>query len=178
MGGLRGRLRGVALVRFPLRSQGRSCDGFVEGRRRPVWEAEGTRLFIDSGAIVARFVQNDPNHGAALRTLDEIRTQRLPYQLLFTSNFIVDEVVTWLLYERGHRDAAQVLQSLRRDPSLRTLHVTEEVEAAADMEFLKYGDQTISYTDCTTRVLMRNHAISTVFSFDHDFEIMGVARIP
>lgn len=98
--------------------------------------------------------------------------------MLFTSNFVIDEVLTFLLCERGHKDASQVLRSLRSDPSLRVLHVSEDVEAMADEEFLRFSDQTISYTDCTTKVLMREHDISTVFSFDRDFEVMGLIRIP
>ncbi len=69
-------------------------------------------------------------------------------------------------------------QILRESAFLDILHVSGEIEARADKEFKKYEDHRISYTDCTTKVLMDVHEIDTVFSFDMDFEIMGMHRIP
>lgn len=86
--------------------------------------------------------------------------------------------MTRILYERGHRDAVTVLGLLRGDPSLRVLHVSEDLESEVDREFARYRQSTVSYTDCSSKVLMVHHGISTVFSFDSDFEIMGLARIP
>jgi len=90
----------------------------------------------------------------------------------------VDETVTRILYERGHRDALTILGLLRGDPSLRILHVSEDLEPDIDREFARYRDSTISYTDCSSKVLMERHGIPTVFSFDEDFEVMGLTRIP
>lgn len=61
---------------------------------------------------------------------------------------------------------------------LRIVHVTEDDERRADEAFLKYADHRVSYTDCTSKVLMERLGIDTVFSFDRDFETMGVSRIP
>jgi len=91
---------------------------------------------------------------------------------------VVDETVTRVLYERGHRDALTVLGLVRGDPSLRILHVPEDLEVEIDREFARYRDSKVSYTDCSSKVLMAHHGISTVFSFDEDFEVMGLHRIP
>jgi len=104
--------------------------------------------------------------------------RELPYSKFYTSNFIVDEVVTFILYEQGHDEAVKALEILRGSPFLDILHVSGEIEARADKEFKKYEGHTVSYTDCTTKVLMDTHEIDTVFSFDIDFEIMGMHRIP
>lgn len=104
--------------------------------------------------------------------------RELPYSKFYTSNYVIDEVVTFILYEQGHGEAVKALEILRGSPFLNILHVSEDVEARADKEFKKYAGHRISYTDCTTRVLMDIHEIDTVFSFDMDFEIMGTHRIP
>ncbi len=86
--------------------------------------------------------------------------------------------MTRILCDRGHRDALTILGFLRGDPSLRTLHVSEELEPEIDRQFARYRDSAISYTDCSSKVLMEHHGIATIFSFDEDFEVMGLARIP
>ena len=45
----------------------------------------------------------------------DIRSARRPFKALYTSNFVVDETVTRILYDRGHRDALTVLGLLRGD---------------------------------------------------------------
>jgi len=152
--------------------------GFLGRRLRSLWEAEATKLFLDTGAFVARYVPDDANHAAAVRTFREIQAGRRPYKLLYTSNFVVDETATRILYERGHRDALLVLGLLRGDPALRTLHVSEQMEEDIDREFARYRDKRISYTDCSTKILMDRQKIETIFSFDENFEAMGLSRIP
>ncbi len=56
--------------------------------------------------------------------------------------------------------------------------MTDEVEASADEVFRRYAPSRISYTDCTTKVLMDQEGIDTAFTFDRDFEDLGFRRIP
>lgn len=121
---------------------------------------------------------DDANHAAALAVFRDIAAGRRPFRALYTSNFVVDETVTRVLYERGHRDALTALGLLRGDPALHILHVSEDLEPEIDREFARYRQSAVSYTDCSSKVLMDRHGISTIFSFDEDFEVMGLARIP
>ncbi len=123
-------------------------------------------------------LKKDKKHKEAVHLFEQIVNRELPYSKFLTSNYIVDEVVTFILYEQGHVEAVQALEILRGSPFLDILHVSEDIEARADEEFVKYEGQRISYTDCTTKVLMDVHGIDTVFSFDTDFEILGAHRIP
>ncbi len=61
---------------------------------------------------------------------------------------------------------------------MRVAHVTEDDERRADEVFLKYTDHRISYTDCTSLAVMERLGIDTLFSFDRDFETLGLSRIP
>jgi hypothetical protein len=108
----------------------------------------------------------------------DILAGRQAFKALYTSNYVVDETVTRVLYDRGHRDALTVLGLLRGDASLRILHVSEDLEPEIDREFARYRESRVSYTDCSTKVLMERHGISTIFSFDEDFEVLGLSCIP
>ena len=136
------------------------------------------KLFIDTGPLVARTYRPDPRHRESVDVFRRISDRTLPYRLLFTSNFVVDETLTRLLYEAGHPAAVQGLRLVRGSTVLRIVRVTEEDERAADEVFLKYTDHRISYTDCTSVAVMERLGIDTVFSFDRDFETMGLSRIP
>ena len=136
------------------------------------------KLFVDTGPLVARVYRPDAHHRASIDVFRRLSAGDLPYRLLYPSNFVVDEVLTRLLYEGGHAGALQGLRLLRDSTVLRILHVTEEDEREADRVFSRFSDQRISYTDCTSKVLMDRHGIATAFSFDRDFEIMGCSRIP
>lgn len=61
---------------------------------------------------------------------------------------------------------------------MRILYVSQDLDANIDREFARYRDAKISYTDCSSKVLMEINGIETIFSFDRDFETMGLARIP
>jgi predicted nucleic acid-binding protein len=91
---------------------------------------------------------------------------------------VVDEVVTFILYEAGSRLATETLRRIRSSPSLRILHVSGEVEAIADQVFERFASSKISYTDCTTKVLMERESVDTAFTFDRDLEVLGFGRIP
>lgn len=136
------------------------------------------KLFVDTGPLVARIYAPDAKHKESVEVFRRISERTLPYRLLFTSNFVADEVVTRLLYEAGHAAAFQGLRLLRESAMLRVVHVTEEDERLADGVFAKYADHRISYTDCTSKVVMERAGIDTAFSFDKDFEVMGLTRIP
>lgn len=150
----------------------------VEGERDHLPEAEALRLFLDSGAFIARAIANDRYHGEAAETFAKISQRELPYRFQYTSNYVVDEVATFILYEAGPRLATDTLRRIRSSPSLRLLHVTEEVESLADRVFERFASSRISYTDCTTKVLMERESIETAFTFDRDLEVLGSRRIP
>jgi predicted nucleic acid-binding protein len=123
-------------------------------------------------------LKKDKKHKESVDLFDKIVSRELPYSKFYTSNYVVDEVVTFILYAQGHSEAVKALEILRGSPFLEVLHVTEDIEARADEEFVKYEGHRISYTDCTTKALMDVHGMDTVFSFDKDFEILGMERIP
>lgn len=121
---------------------------------------------------------NDKYHDAAMATFQAISRRELPFRFHYTSNYVVDEAVTLILYQAGSRLGVDTLRRIRASPSLRVLHVTPEVEAEADRIFGRFAPSRVSYTDCTTKALMDRESINVAFSFDRDLDVMGFRRIP
>src|SRR2546428_13499341 len=126
------------------------------------------QLCLDYGAFIARALKDVRYHAAAIAVFEGIAKARPPFRLFYTANYVVDETVTFLLYEAGGRVAVSVLGLIRSSPSLRVLHVSEEVEGEADTAFRRYASSRVSYTDCTTPILMQRGGIDTALSFDRD----------
>jgi len=123
-------------------------------------------------------IHNDRYHDAAVATFGALSRGELPYTFQYSSNYVVDEALTFILYEAGPRLAVETLQRIRASPTVRILHVTEEVERTADAVFEQYASSRVSYTDCTSKVLMEQESIDTAFSFDRSVEVLGFSKIP
>jgi predicted nucleic acid-binding protein len=127
-------------------------------------------IFVDSGVWIALAVPTDADHAAAAGWL---RTNREP---LVTTDYVVDEVLTWL---RAHGQAQRALEVAREFTrgAVRLHHVSEdEFQAAMDV-FVRFHDKEWSFTDCTSRVVMERLGITTACSFDHHFRQFGTATV-
>ena len=132
-------------------------------------------LFVDTGAFIGRYVATDQHHAAAAALWREIASKRTR---LFTSNFVIDETATNLARIAGYEFAAGVARGLLTDARLVVLRPGKPEELAAATLFTKYADQRVSFTDCTTFVLMRAAKLKRVFAFDRHFEAAGFERVP
>ena len=127
-------------------------------------------IFIDTGAFLARYIERDQYHGAATehwRTLQSDRRQ------LFTSNFVLDEMFTLLARRSTYQFAVERARNLFESTSLSILRPDENDELAALELFRKYADQSVSFTDCVSFVLMEKRNIQCAFSLDHHFTLAG-----
>ena len=127
-------------------------------------------IFIDTGAFLARYIQRDQYHVASVehwRTLQNDRRQA------FTSNFVLDETFTLLARRSTYEFAAQRARNLFASESLTILRPDENDELAALEWFQKFADQSVSFTDCVSFVLMDKQRIKRAFSFDRHFKTAG-----
>lgn len=132
-------------------------------------------IFVDTGAFLARFVQRDQHHERASRAWQQLENDA---PRLFTSNFVFDELFTLLGRKTSYAFAAERARHLLASRKLEVLRPTEETEMVALDVFEKFADQKVSFTDCTSFVLMREHRIDRVFSFDRHFALAGFALWP
>jgi len=127
-------------------------------------------VYLDTGPLLARHLARDQYHQQATAGWQRLASSRTQ---LFSSNFVIDEMVTLLSLRADCAFAVQRARNLFVSPRLTILRPDEpdEVEALALME--KYADQKVSFTDCISFVLMRKRRIRRVFTFDRHFQLAG-----
>lgn len=91
----------------------------------------------------------------------------------FTSNFVLDETITLLARRTTYKFAAERARKLLASTSLIVLRPDQGDEESALNIFKKHADQGVSFTDCTSVVLMKRQNTKCAFSFDRHFLIAG-----
>jgi predicted nucleic acid-binding protein len=99
---------------------------------------------------------------------------------LFCSDYVVDEAVTTCYARtRSRRAAVELGGAIMQSKSIILLRVNGNQFSEAFQVFSeRYQDVRLSFTDCTTYVLMQSNNITGIFSFDKDFDALGMNRIP
>jgi predicted nucleic acid-binding protein len=132
-------------------------------------------IFVDTGAFIARYFKRDQHHAEAIPIWERIEQRK---DWLCTSNFVLDELATYLARKSNYLFAAQKIQALYDSEAFDILRPSDEHERLAIRLFAKYADQEVSFTDCISLVLMKVHGIHRAFAFDRHFDIPGFIRIP
>ena len=136
------------------------------------------RTFVDTSAWVALVDDSDRYHAKAKSHYLQLLKEKTN---LLTSNYVLAETYTWLRYHAGHRYAIrfhEMLTAAEKLGNLRILWVDRTIADAAWEIFERYGDQVLSFTDCTSFVLARRAKINEVFAFDEDFTVRGFVTRP
>ena len=132
-------------------------------------------IFIDTGAFLARYLKGDQNHREALDAWEKLQKSFGRY---YTSNFVLDETFTLLARRAGYAFAAERARNILSSTALIILRPEKEDEIEAVDFFQKYSDQEVSFTDCTSFVLMKKKNLKRAFSFDGHFERAGFQLWP
>jgi len=128
------------------------------------------KIFIDTGAFIALFVKSEINHKKVAVKYKEYKQKRA---LFLTSNYILDELYTRLMYDFGKNITYKVIQKLNKakeEQQLRILNIDETVFNKSIEVFIKFGDHKISFTDATTYILIKDFQIDEIFTLDSDFK--------
>jgi len=138
-----------------------------------------TPLFVDTAAFLARFNPDDQHHDEALAMFDGIRSGEYVYRPLYTSRYVLSELVTLLNRRAGHDDAVRVLETIRGSESFTVLALDETLFDRTCARFARYDDQQISFVDHASAVLADHHGVDHVFTFDSaDFATLGFTVVP
>jgi predicted nucleic acid-binding protein len=136
-------------------------------------------LFVDTGAWVAYFDKSDKGHAVFKNCLSRVVTGTA--WRLHTSDYVIDETVTFLRYHTDHTTACTALDRMREleAAGLLLCHSVDKVlrQRAEDI-FRQYKDQEFSFTDCTSFALCQAHQIRHVATVDNDFRIFGFLIVP
>ncbi len=127
-------------------------------------------IFIDTGAFIARYLERDQHHGAAISQWQRLQNEG---RSCFTTNYVLDETITLLARQSTYSFASQRAHNLYESKALIVLRPNEADELQALGLFAKYADQAVSFTDCVSFAMMDRYEIKTAFSFDRHFRIAG-----
>ena len=86
--------------------------------------------------------------------------------------------VTLLGRRTGYAFASARARAILSSATITILRPGKYDEIEAVKVFEKYADQSLSYTDCISFVLMRSHKIKRAFTFDKHFQMAGFTSIP
>ncbi len=131
-----------------------------------------TGVFVDTSAWYALIDRADPDHAAVTACLREHKG------CLVTSNFVFDETVTLLRYRLGWSPAQRFGDSLRAGNLAQMVRIDTQDENDAWTVFERYRDHALSFTDCSSFVLMRRLQLSTAVALDADFRAFGLLTLP
>jgi predicted nucleic acid-binding protein len=127
-------------------------------------------IFVNTGAFLARYVEGDQFHRAAVRAWRRLERST---GALFTSSFVVDETLTLLGRRTTYSFAAARAEAICASRVLTILRPDASDESAAVDLFRKFADQKVSFTDCVSFALMRRHKLKKAFTFDRHFADAG-----
>ncbi len=132
-------------------------------------------IFVDTGAFVGRYLPADQHFTAAVQGWKRVQAERIPF---CTSNLVMSETLTLLGRFAGYRFAAETGRLLYALPPNCVVRPEREDERQAVELLEKYADQSVSFCDCVSFVLMRKRGVREVFGFDRHFEAAGFELWP
>jgi len=134
-----------------------------------------TAIFIDTSAFIALYLKSDEFHSQAVSFLTA-----LPEDASFvTSNFVLDEVYTFLRATKGKEVAVAFAEFLAQNAeTVKINRVTLEDEKAAFRFFGRLDFSQLSFTDCVSFAQMERLSLKEVFTFDKHFAKAGFKVLP
>jgi len=135
-----------------------------------------TDLFVDTSAFYALADKKDTNHRRARAFLTALERAG---RALVTSTDVFDETVTLVRHRLGHRAAVILGDKLVDSRWCRIVEVMDDTRSGAWDIFVRYADQTFSFTDCTSFATMRAMHLAEAFTFDRrEFAAAGFVVRP
>jgi len=128
------------------------------------------KVFIDTGAFIARFIEKNQYHQQAVKLWELLRQEDAK---CVTSNFVLDETFTLLGRRAGYGFAHERALNLYASQALTIVRPALDDEMIGLNYFKKYADQSISFTDCISFALMDRIQTHRVFPFDTHFSWAG-----
>ena len=126
-----------------------------------------SKLFIDTGAFLARELAHDQHHATATEGWQALADSE---DRLFSTEHVLDETITLLARRESYAFAAECAATYLQSKAIEWLRPTMEDYSKAVKLMRKYADQSVSFTDCISFVLMRRESITRVFGFDRHFQ--------
>ena len=133
------------------------------------------RYFVDASFWIALFDRSDASHGSVTACWQDLARQ--PTRLT-TSDYVLDEAYTFLRRHVGLAAAVDLHDVVQASRLLQVVEVSAPVRTAAWDALVKYADKVLSFTDCTSFVLMWRMSLREVLTLDGHFVQVGFIQLP
>lgn len=130
-------------------------------------------VYVDTSALYAYLVGDDPEHAAAGSAFEDLRTRD---RRLHTTSYVLVETVALLQARIG----LAAVRSLHEDlcPLLDVTFVDHDLHEAAATALLASGRRRVSLVDWVSFTVMRRLGMTEAFAFDDDFADHGFTLVP
>ncbi|WP_109206205.1 PIN domain-containing protein [Moorella sp. Hama-1] len=132
-------------------------------------------VFIDTWGWIAMGYRKEPRHKEVKELYQSLRARHIP---VYTSDYILDEVITLLFRRESFKEAVQFFQAILDSANqgyLSLVRITPEYFAEAWDLRRRFTDKPlISFTDLSSIVVMRDLQIMQVLTEDEHFLKVGM----
>lgn len=128
------------------------------------------KIFIDTGAFISYFVQEEAFHEEVQKAYDSYLQENA---IFFTSNYVLGELYTWCVRKINQTLTTKIITSLNKTIAqgrLHTVYIDGRTDEIAQELLLKFFEHKLSFTDCTTAALFKNLNLDEIFTLDSDFK--------
>lgn len=132
-------------------------------------------LFVDTAGWMALADSNDPLHAASCKARDGWLRQG---GILVSTDYVLDETLTLIRTRLGWQAAQQWWNQVAESGRLRWEWITPLQAEKARHWFFRWKDKPISFTDCTSFVVMRELHLRSALTGDRHFRQAGFEIIP
>lgn len=136
------------------------------------------KIFIDTSAWIAYSSAADQNHKKIEKSFAQAVSGNVVF---FTSNDVVDETITRLVYDIGWYQAEKFIVAIResfRTKTIVQLWTDEQIQDEAFVILEKFHDHKLSMTDATTVAIINRFKLDAVLTLDSDFKKIGIRSLP
>ena len=138
----------------------------------------GRKVFIDTSAWISYSLSRQPKHSTIKSLIKQLIKDNLT---IYTSNDVVDETATRLIYDTDIKIANKFINLIKdgsRTNNLVQLWVDEQIQSEAFEIIERFAEHKLSLTDATTIALVKKFNIESVISLDSDFIKVGITTLP
>jgi predicted nucleic acid-binding protein len=132
-------------------------------------------LFVDTAGWTACVDESDPANDAACRARDGALEAG---RRLVTTDYVIDETLTLLRMRFGVAVAEAWWNQVRGSSRLALESIDTGRADKARLLFFRYRDKDLSFTDCTSFVVMQELRIKDALTTDSHFQQVGFNMLP
>lgn len=128
------------------------------------------KVFADTSAFLALFIKSESDNKLVSEKFAQYKKGR---DQIFVSDYILAEIFTQLSYRFGAhalKFGVGTVNSSLESGELTMLTVHPIIFAKAKDMIVKYADQKLSFTDCTSYILFKETGLDEIFTLDTDFK--------